>query len=124
MKGKNFIIKGTIYPFDIMVSIGEADEELYKKLKQNGIDCNDEAWKYPNITIKGRCVSFSGNQTLIRLKRKPVSAVDKGVLAHEIMHAVIFIMWKVGMKLEIEVSDEAFCYLNGYITEQIYNHIT
>lgn len=32
-KGQNFIITGTVYPFDIMVSIGETDNSLINNLK-------------------------------------------------------------------------------------------
>ena len=117
----NKIIPLHIYPFDVMVSIDETDSKLKKKLKSYGISGlgRDSSWKYPNSTATGRTIMFPSNQTLIRLRSVPKTPFEFGVLAHEIFHAVTFIMHKIGMKLKIMQSDEAYAYLIGYLTKEI-----
>lgn len=121
MKGKYFIIPLVVYPFDVMVSIGEEDKILQNRLKRMGVDLEGESLeRLPNQ--EGRCVMFKSNQTLIRLYKKPVSNIDYGYLQHEIFHAVDFILMRVGVKLCYK-SCEAYAYLVQYLTTQIYNSL-
>jgi len=118
-----------VYPFDIMVSIGESDDEFIKsctkilakehvgELKEDEVVCR------MSQTQQGRTIMLSGNQTIIRLKSKPQSAREYGFMAHEVFHAVTFIMDRVGMKLKLMTSDEAYAYLVGYVTEEVYKRI-
>lgn len=118
----NFIVPLVIYPFDIMVSFGETNEQVEKNLKSKGIlsDEDIELAMFRTETVNGRAVMFESNQSFIRLRQIPVIPNDFGKLQHEIFHVVHFIMDRVGMKYETMVSDEAYAYLTGYITEQIY----
>lgn len=120
MKVKNFIIGYTVYPFDVMVSVGETDEQLFKKLKSKGIDKNLEDCSLEGK--RGRCVMFEGGQTLIRLKGLPKNCEDYGTIAHEIFHAVAFLFNRIGIKLSME-SDEAFAYAIEFLTKKIYEKI-
>ena len=118
----NFIIPLVIYPFEVVVSIAQDNEQLGKVLDtmSNLTEEDIRACGYPSEYTKGRAVMFSTNASIIRLKELPQTPADFGTLAHEIFHIVTFIMDRVGMKLAIEVSDEAYSYLIGYLTEQIY----
>ena len=118
MKSHNFIIPLVVYPFDVMVSIGQTDQELKKILKKHGVNTKSGLWKYGKNGV-GRAVVFETNQTLIRLPRVPKTPKELGSLNHEIFHAVTFIMHRIGMKLIVCKSDEAYAYLIGYLTEQI-----
>ncbi len=121
MKSKNFIIPLHIYPFDVMVSIGETDAELFPKLKKHGVDLDDKVLIHSD-TMRGRCIMFAGNQTLIRMYRPVKTPQDYGNLQHEIFHAVEFIMDKIGQSL-CRKSDESYAYLIGYITTEIYKKL-
>lgn len=123
MKNKNFIIPLVIYPFDLMVSIGESDQKLEKTL--SGFLEPDDVIisRWNTDTQKGRYCRFSNNSSLLRLRRMPETPEDFGVLAHEVFHSVTHIMDMVGMKLKLMVSDEAYSYLVGFITEEIYKKI-
>lgn len=115
-KKANFIIPLVIYPFDVMVSLGETDEQLKKSLKKTSIDWDD-------LMIcrgVGRTFMDDSGRGIIRLKSYPHTCEDYGVLQHEIFHYVTFIMDKIGMKLNLCDSDEAYSYLIGYLTTQIY----
>lgn len=123
-KSQNFIIPLKIYPFDVMVSFGETNEQVDKVLKKYDLTADDvHAATFTSRTVQGRTVMFSSNQTLIRLKSYPRTPIEYGDLQHEIFHAVTFIMDRIGMKLVIVESDEAYAYLVGYLTTEIYKRI-
>lgn len=103
---------------DVMVSFGEDDSVVERKLKKLGVTETD-IYKYETDTNSGRCCSFINNDILIRLRSIPKTAQDYAYLQHEIFHAVTFVMYKAGIELVIKKSDEAYAYLVGYITYQI-----
>lgn len=120
----NFIIPLVVYPFDIMVSFGETNEEIGKRLSKYGLTPDDiQLASFTSETIEGRSVMFSSNQSLIRLRYLPKKPKHFGYLQHEIFHCVSFILWRIGMPLEIEKSDEAYAYLIGYVTDEIYKKL-
>lgn len=121
----NFIVPMVIYPFDLMVSIGQSDVQLGKCLdRYDGITEEDiNMVRYPSDRAQGRACMFSTNQSVLRLRKLPESSYEYGVMAHEIFHIATFVMDRIGMKLVIMESDEAYAYLVGYITEQIYSRI-
>lgn len=121
---KNFIIPLHVYPFDIMVSIGESDKELLPKLKRYGVSkesLDSDVWQLSD-TCKGRGTLFVCNRSLIRIAEPPKSPHGKGLLAHELFHVVDFILRRIGIELGDD-SFEAYAYLIGYLTEQIYKRI-
>lgn len=123
-KKLNFIIPLVIYPFDVMVSFGETNEEIDKHFKKYNLSADDISMAtITSRTVQGRTVMFSSNQTLIRLINYPKSFKDYGNLQHEIFHAVTFVMDRIGMKLVVEESDEAYAYLIDYLTVEIYKKI-
>lgn len=120
----NFIIPLVVYPRDIMVSFGETHDEVNKHLSKYNIELDeDERNHFDRSVCLGRTILFPTNQTLIRMKRIPGTTQEFGTLAHEIFHAASFILGRMGMPLQLEVSDEAYAYLIGYLTEEIYNKI-
>ena len=132
MKAKplNFIIPLVVYPFDILVSIGEGDAAFKKSIRKHlPPDClkdleSDNGILSLGITEKGRTINFStGYQTVIRLKYFPSYPEDYGILSHEIFHACAFILWRMSINLEIEKTDEVYAYLIQYVTTEIYKKI-
>jgi len=119
---KNFIISLIVYPYDVMVSIGETDKQLKKRLAYYDIH-DDKTWKYSSPNKCAKSAIFMGDQCLIRIKGNPTTAVDFGNLQHEIFHVVTLVMQRIGMDLKIKVSDEAYAYLIGYLTKEVYEKI-
>jgi len=123
-KKLNFIIPLVVYPFDVMVSFGETENEIIRILESLELSESDITLAlFHSDTINGRAVMFESNQTLIRLRNFPKSPEEYGVLHHGIFHAVTFIMSKIGMELIILKSDEAYAYLIQYLTREIYERI-
>ncbi len=117
---KNFIIPLVIYPFDVMVSLCQSDEELTVILKKKN-------WRWDDLLkLKGdgKFVIFPDlNAAVIRMKHFPDYPEGQGTMAHEIFHAVTYILDRVGMELKIGESDEAYSYLVGYLTKEIYKKL-
>lgn len=120
----NAIIPLVVYPFDVMISFGETDEELAENLKQVGIDItvDGDRWKF-TTTKDGYAVLLEDWQTLIRLQVFPENCKHYGILAHEIFHAVTLILENVGIPFQLHVSDEAYAYLIEYLTKEILSAI-
>lgn len=118
-----FEVRGTVYPFDVMFSIGQSDKTLAKFLS-----------KYDDIDIKYEmtCLKLSGsgcssllnnNHIVVRLVPEYDIIDFHANVAHEIFHAVTFMLENIGLKLEIMVSDEAYAYLIGYMTREFYRQL-
>jgi len=77
-KTLRFIVPLKVYPFDVMVSFGETNEQLEKVLRGIGITADDdiELAMLRSDTISGRACMFSSNQSLIRLTKIPVIPRD------------------------------------------------
>lgn len=116
----NFVIPLIIYPFEVMVSFQQTDIELTNSLKHKG-------WRWDDLLKfkgDGRFIIYHDiNGAVIRLKWFPTAPDLHGTLAHEIFHAATFLLDKAGAKLKVGVSDEAYAYLIGYLTTEIYKKL-
>ena len=101
-----------------MVSFGQSDDELKKALSKYKIEWDDNF----KMEGQGRFVMTPDNGSLLRLWNYPESCEEYGTLAHEIFHAVDFILRRVGITLSDD-SHEAYAYLIGYLTKEIYKRI-
>ena len=123
-KSMNFIVPFGTYPFDLMVSIGQDDDQLGKVLDRYDLTEDDiRDCQYTSPTCQGRYVLFSTNGSFIRLRKVPKTAYDYGILSHEIFHVVAGFMQRIGAKLKVGTSDELYAYLIQHITEQIYKRL-
>lgn len=114
----NFKIPLHVYPFDVMISIGQSNENLAAAFKRNAMD--DTGYFNKPIT-KGRASRLISNHFLIRYRS--YLSVDHATVAHEVFHITTMIMEFVGMPLNLDHNDEAHAYLAGYITQSIYKKL-
>lgn len=105
-----------------MVSFGETDEQVIKRLNKTNVR-KDEYHLITEMKGQGRAVVFDCGATMLRLYNYPKYPEDYGSLSHEIFHIVSFVMYRIGQPLEVRVSDEAYAYLIGYLTKEIYKKI-
>lgn len=117
-----FIVKGEIYPFDILISFGDNQKKLRKKLLR--ILPNESVLEelFIDGLGSGRTIMFSSGQTLLWLKQKPTSINGLAILNHEIFHCVCFILRRIGITYSSD-SDEAFAYFIQYLTNKIYSEL-
>ena len=111
---KNFIIPWEIYPFDVMVCIGECHGDIIKRIEKTGYKLSDEEKEKLWMIGKGRTVMLEGGQIILRVNK---SKMD-GNFAHEIFHTVSFLMDRIGVKLTYD-SEEAFAYAIQFLTNKI-----
>lgn len=118
---KPFIVHVKLYLVDIVVQFGEPGN-LLKFLSNKNIDEEEFNFVKESIEdeeVKGRTYHFKCKALCIYLKEFPGTPPWKNLLAHEIFHATRYLMEDKQMPLD-DNNEEAYAYLTGYITEQIY----
>lgn len=118
-KSLSFIVPLGVYPFDVLISFGQTDEQLKKVLAKYDAEWSDKM----KVTGDGLFFINEKNQSMIRLKSIPVSDIEFGNLQHEIFHATTFILDRVGMKFKLLTSCEAYSYLAQFLTVEIYKKL-
>lgn len=113
-------LKIPIYNSHLLFIINETDEHVKNYLTASGTHKPKKLMKrikFSRITE----AQFTPHRSadIIRLKRGPDDAYNKGVLCHEILHAVFHILRTIGMP-HSNKSEEAYAYLNDYITIEFY----
>jgi hypothetical protein len=110
-----FTLKGDTFDLDVTVLITEDVAFATSYVKKN----LDSTVKYEDFDA--RAVSFPTNDG-----KSPIiwmsSTEDKGVIAHEIFHTALNIMYWTGMELNSE-TEEAFAYEVQHLTNQFYNQV-
>jgi hypothetical protein len=129
-QGLNFIVPLVIFPFDVMISVGESNFDFEKALERHmPPNCFEEAKKdmsFINMaaTCNGRTINFeAGHHTVIRIKEWPHSHRCQGILSHEIFHAVAYVLWRMDIPFEIQKTDEVYAYLIDYLTTEVYKKV-
>jgi hypothetical protein len=122
-KTLNILFDSEVYLFQIMVSLGETDEQLIASLKKRKIPDPELVVEQAPLIGSGKCTCFPSGKILIRTQDYPSTPFDHGTIAHEVFHATCFILEKVGVGFRMDVSDESYAYLIGYITKKIYEKL-
>jgi hypothetical protein len=114
-KYKLITLKGETFDLDVKVLITEDVAFATKYVKEN----LDSAVKFEDFDA--RAVSFAtvdGKSPIIWM----ATAEDKGVVAHEIFHTALNVMYWTGMELNSE-TEEAFAYEVQHLTNSFYNQV-
>lgn len=123
-KKLHFIVNLPPYGFDVLISMGENQDEIIRRLKKLKVREEDfDLALFTEPLMQGRCCMFPNGACIIRLRVVPKTPTQYGILHHEITHAVQFILGRVGIKLKVGVSDEAYTYAVGFLTTKIYEKI-
>jgi hypothetical protein len=114
-KYRVYTLGGDTFDLDVTVLVTE-DVEFATDFVRKNLDST--------VTIKdfdARAVSFptvDGKSPIIWM----ASTEDKGVIAHEIFHTALNVMYWTGMELNSE-TEEAFAYEVQHLTNSFYNQI-
>lgn len=115
-KGIFKIIPVEIYCTEIVVSIGQTDDEIFDECKKRW-----EWDKYEDTVISAvSCQSlanFSFNSKMLMIRFKEKEPKD-GLIAHEAFHASFRILNSIGLNPSYE-TEEAYAYLLDYIVNKI-----
>lgn len=110
------VIPLEVYGHDVIVSIGQTDDDLYEHIKEN-ISKKDFKKHMTKQTAIATTHKMRSGCILIRFK----DDIDNpGIVAHEAFHAIVFLFKKIGIQFCYE-SEEAYTYTLEYLTNQILN---
>ena len=108
-------LKGNTFDLDVTMIVTEDIPFAVKYVREN-LDSTVTA-----ADFDARAVSFptvDGKSPIIWM----ADTKDKGVIAHEIFHTALNVMYWTGMELNSE-TEEAFAYEVQYLTNSFYNQI-
>lgn len=108
------IIPLDVYGHDIVVSIGQSDEDLYEEIQENTSKKDFDKYMANQKSIATTHKLRTGS-ILIRFKD---DINNPGIVAHEAFHAIVFLFKKIGIEYCYE-SEEAYAYALEYLTNQI-----
>ena len=115
VKYRTFTLKGDTFDMDVKVIITEDIAFATDYVKKN----LDSTVKFEDFDA--RAVSFptqDGKSPIIWM----ATTEDQGVIAHEIFHTALNIMYWTGMELNSE-TEEAFAYEVQHLTNSFYNQV-
>ena len=119
MKNKGFIIKGTVYPFDVHVFVGDDLKKCHKFIKSFvPKSAREEILPKFNGDYSGYTLQGKNGSIIIHYVRIP----ELGLMCHEAFHVVEFIFDHIGIK-HTKSTSEAYAYYLGYIVEELLKNI-
>lgn len=131
LKNKAFQIDLGIYPFAVFVCFGDV-EKLRPVLQAYKYKIDEDSIEKLVTHIRKRSENCAGNAFLLEngnvvvwikqmvYSEDPCYIVN--TISHEALHATEMVLNTIGMKLH-KKSEEAYCYLHGYIVEKIFEQI-
>lgn len=108
------IIPLEIYGHVIGISIGQSDDDLYEQIQEHLSRKKFDKYMANQDSIATTHKLKTG-AIIIRFKD---DIDDAGIVAHESLHAVVFLFKKIGIEFSYE-SEEAYAYTLEYLTNQI-----
>ena len=129
LKKKAFSINLNIYPFTIFVGFLDINL-LIEEFKRYKYPPNEEAIESLKKHLKLGTVDYgaitvpldSGNIVIFIPGQVNESSYMINMITHESFHATEMILDRIGLTL-CGKTDEAYCYLNGFINQEIFKQI-
>lgn len=122
MKNIFEVIKGTVYPFDILVSINQTDDEFYSEVSHLSDDDLESVFLNLDETVLARSYITKNNVSIIRFMNLDKENIPHGLISHEALHITSYIFKRVGIDFSFE-TEEAYAYFLNYIVDNIYSTI-
>lgn len=122
VKSKIFKVTVDIYPLVLAVIVNATNEESYKTLVKLNVDEKCARAMDLSDTEAGKANIFDRSLGVIRITRKLNTPEFHATLNHELFHIVIEFLKDMGIILD-DNSEEAYAYLIGYLTTEIYKKL-
>jgi hypothetical protein len=123
---KFFVVETPPYPFSIVFSVGQTKAGFNSSMKSMGnYDLSDIDDFFSESNAGQTCNNTEDNFVVVMLRYNS----NHGAIAHEIFHAVSFIMSRAGIRLcsltddRICSTEEAYAYMIEYVTDKFYEKI-
>lgn len=128
LKKKAFTLELGIYPYTIFIGFLDP-HSLISQLESHKFPIKEEEIEKVRNILERETSDYaaitqplSNGNIVIFVPEQPNPNYIVNMITHETLHATEMIMSRIGMTL-CEQSDEAFCYLNGYINQEIFKQI-
>lgn len=115
-KIKPFVVDLHIYPFDVLVCIGQTNAEVVREVRRRVKHLSQDEERALCMDSMARTVMLDCGGVVLRFKDTPPPY--SGTLAHEVFHAIHAIFLRIDLPLTSE-SDEAYAYAIQYLTNEI-----
>lgn len=127
LKPKAFKIDLGVYPYTIFVCFMDLDKlvELIRteKYPPSEKEVEDIITGFNGEGFAAKVLQLNNGNILMYIENNFIDqSYMVNAVTHEVFHITHMIMDRIGLKLGFK-SDEAFCYLNGYINEKIFEQI-
>jgi hypothetical protein len=123
IRKQSFVVDNGTYPFDVAVFIGHSHKEICDFIeKRKNYKLSNDEFEILHRHGKAKTTMLKGGQTILQITNEVDDVKFKALLAHEIFHAVEFLMEKIGSKYNIE-SGETWAYQIEYLTGSIYEKL-
>ena len=122
MKNIFKVIKGTVYPFDVLISINQTDDEFYSEVGHLSDDDLESVFLNLDETVLARSYITKNNVSIIRFMNLDKENIPHGLISHEALHITSYILKRVGIDFNFE-TEEAYAYFLNYIVDNIYSTI-
>lgn len=120
MKNIFEVIKGTVYPFDVLVSVNQTDDEFYSEVGHLSDDNLEEVFLNLDETILARSYFTKNNIAIVRFMDIDKDNLPNGLISHEMLHITTFILNKVNITFSFK-TDEVYAYLLHYLIDEVYS---
>lgn len=105
------------YPFDLLLAVNTSTESVIKALQRHGYAVTDHDRAQLEMRTVGHSYITQSEVLVVRLASFDGSPKDYALLAHELLHATIYMATAIGLRL-VDESEEAFCYALQDVTKQ------
>lgn len=111
-----FLLKADPYQVDVAFAIEETEDRIHRYLRQQ-LKCKPsliDSMKESDAGKKnwdGNCIQFDNGALLIRIKKRVINPATIGLLGHEVIHAVGYILRGRGIPFNDD-TEEAYTYLH------------
>lgn len=123
-----FVIDTVLYPVNILISIGQTNDEFAGLLSNTLHETALEELKedsgiveLPPTTFARTMMFYNTGDIVLRIPKAENTPEFKGVVAHEIFHMVELLFDSIDTPLTKETS-EPYAYLITHITKKFYEH--
>lgn len=118
----NFVTDLGAFPFEIYISVCDTDQQFLKGLRKI---LEPHEWQevseseYMGMqSLNGRTSQFLSGALILRTVDDPSTPIGAGVIAHEVFHAVHYVMDSVGIPFSDD-TNEVYAYHIQFLMEKI-----
>lgn len=118
-----FIARPNVFPFDVLFVFNYERSEISDWLAERGFEGFDDFDKedspvFDHMTVNAKTYGHENGPIFVRFKEWSPNKKGLGFLAHEIFHAVEFMMYKLSIPHDVWKTSEVYAYMTQFLMEE------